>query len=61
MRGGPRGIAKDVVKSQTTVYHFTAAELRKRLKLPESAKFSVDIPGANEQTPAEIIHVEVKS
>lgn len=41
MRGGPRGIAKDVVKSQTAVYHFTAADLRKRLKLPDTAKFTV--------------------
>ena len=35
---GPRGIAKEVTveKSRTIVYHFTADDLRKRLKLPDN-------------------------
>lgn len=43
---GPRGIAKEVTieKSRTIVYHFTADDLRKRLKLPESARIMVQVP-----------------
>ena len=41
---GPRGIAKEVTveKSRTIVYHFTADDLRKRLKLPASANLTFD-------------------
>lgn len=59
---GPRGIAKEVTveKSRTVVYHFTADDLRKRLKLPEGCRIWTDIDGANEQMDVLTLHAEVK-
>lgn len=68
VRGGPRGIAKDVVKSQTAVYKFTPADLCKRLRLPEGTRFFVqyDTSGTPEglhtiELAGGVLQAEVKS
>jgi hypothetical protein len=57
---GPRGIAKEVTveKSRTVVYHFTADDLRKRLRLPDDAVLRFEL--ADAETGHLTLHAEVK-
>jgi hypothetical protein len=48
MRGGPRGVKKTVTRTEKAVFEFTASELCKRLRLPDTARIFIKVPGSSE-------------